>query len=86
MNLKVIFITSFNTFFKWRKAKLVTALIALRNKYFQFQDRVNKLEKENTLLTVLIEMIRSFLIRGVVANAVMVGTVRVDGTRGWREL
>jgi len=50
VNLKDIFITSFNTFFKWRKARLVQALIALRDKYLQSQTRVNQLEKENTLL------------------------------------
>jgi len=50
VNLKDILITSFNTFFKWRKAKLVKALIALRDKYLQSQTRVNQLEKENTLL------------------------------------
>jgi len=50
VNLKDIFITNFNTFFKWRKARLVQALIALRDKYLQSQTRVNQLEKENTLL------------------------------------
>ena len=50
MNLKDIFITNFNTFFKWRKAKLVKALIALRDKYLQLQSSVNQLEKENTQL------------------------------------
>ena len=50
MNLKEIFITSFNIFFKWRKAKLVKALIELRDKYLQSQTRVNQLEKENTQL------------------------------------
>ena len=37
-------------FFKWRKAKLVKTLIELRDKYLQSQNRVNQLEKENTLL------------------------------------
>ena len=50
MNLKDIFITSFNTFFKWRKAKLIKALVELRDKYLQSQTRVNQLEKENTQL------------------------------------
>ncbi len=50
MNLREIFTTNFNIFFKWRKAKLVKALIELRDKYLQSQNRVNQLEKENTLL------------------------------------
>jgi transposase len=36
--------------FKWRKAKLVKALIELRDKYIRSQTRVNQLEKENTQL------------------------------------
>jgi len=48
VNLKEIFITSFNTFFKWRKAKLIKALVELRDKYLQSQTRVNQLEKEIT--------------------------------------
>ncbi len=50
MNLKDILITSFNTFFKSPKAKLIKALVELRDKYLQSQNRVNQLEKENTLL------------------------------------
>lgn len=46
MNLKEIFTTSFNMFFKWRKAKLVKALIELRDKYLQSQTKVNQLEKQ----------------------------------------
>ena len=37
-------------FFKWRKAKLVETLIALRDKYLQAQARVDQLEKENAKL------------------------------------
>jgi len=50
VNLREIFTTNFNIFFKWRKAKLVKALIELRDKYVQSQTRVNQLEKENKLL------------------------------------
>lgn len=50
MDLKETLITKFNTFFKWRKAKLVEALTQLREKYFQLHDKVNKLEHENLLL------------------------------------
>ncbi len=50
MNLREIFTTNFNIFFKWRKAKLVKALIALRDKYLQLQSSVNQLEKENAHL------------------------------------
>jgi transposase len=50
MNLKEIFKTNFNKFFKWRKAKLVKALVDLRDKYLQAQTRVEQLEKENTQL------------------------------------
>jgi transposase len=50
VNLREIFTTSFNIFFKWRKAKLVKALIGLRDKYLQSQTRVNQLEKEITQL------------------------------------
>ncbi len=55
MNLKDIFITSFNTFFKWRKAKLIKALIELRDKYLHSQTRVNQLEKEITQLKETLE-------------------------------
>ncbi len=48
VNLKEIFITSFNTFFKWRKAKLIKALVELRDKYIQSQSRIKQLEKEIT--------------------------------------
>ena len=50
MNLREIFTTNFNIFFKWRKAKLVKALIELRDKYLKSQTRVNQLEKEITQL------------------------------------
>ena len=50
MNLKEIFKTNFNMFFKWRKAKLVKALIELRDKYLQSQSRVKQLENEITKL------------------------------------
>lgn len=50
MNLREIFTSSFNIFFKWRKAKLIKALIELRDKYLQSQTRVNQLEKEITQL------------------------------------
>ncbi len=55
MNLKEIFITSFNSFFKWRKAKLVKALVELRDKYLHSQTRVNQLEKEITQLKETLE-------------------------------
>lgn len=55
MNLKEILIASFNVFSKWRKSNLVKALIELRDKYIQLQDRVNQLKKENTLLRERIE-------------------------------
>ena len=55
MNLREIFTTNFNIFFKWWKAKLVEALIELRDKYLQAQTRVNQLEKENTQLKEEIE-------------------------------
>jgi len=48
VNLKEIFVASFNTFFKWRKAKLIKALVELRDKYLQSQTRINQLEKEIT--------------------------------------
>jgi transposase len=48
VNLREIFTASFNMLFKWRKAKLVNALIELRDKYLQSQTRVNQLEKEIT--------------------------------------
>ena len=50
MNLREIFTTSFDMLFKWQKAKLVKALIELRDKYLQSQTRVNQLEKEITEL------------------------------------
>jgi hypothetical protein len=50
VNLREIFTTNFNIFFKWRKAKLVKALIELRDKYLKSQTRVNQLEKEITQL------------------------------------
>ena len=50
MNLREIFTTNLNIFFKWRKAKLVKALIELRDKYLKSQTRVNQLEKEITQL------------------------------------
>ncbi len=34
----------------WRKVKIVDALVALREKYLQLQDRGNRLEKENAQL------------------------------------
>ncbi|MBC8275534.1 MAG: IS66 family transposase [Chloroflexi bacterium] len=55
MNLKEILIASFSVFSKWRKSNLVKALIELRDKYIQLQDRVNQLKKENALLREQIE-------------------------------
>ena len=46
MSLKEILIARFNSFFRWRKAKLVEALVTLRDKYLRLQARVNELEKE----------------------------------------
>lgn len=50
MSLKEILITGFNSFFRWRKAKLVEALVSLRDKYLRLQTRVKELEKEITEL------------------------------------
>jgi transposase len=50
VNLREIFTTNLNIFFKWRKAKLVKAIIELRDKYLKSQTRVNQLEKEITQL------------------------------------
>jgi hypothetical protein len=50
VNLKEILITSFNTFFRWRKARLVEALTGLREKYLQLLEKVNLLEQENLRL------------------------------------
>lgn len=43
MNLKDLLIPGFNTFFRWRKARLVKALVELRDKYVQ-------LAQENAML------------------------------------
>ena len=48
MNLKEILITGFNTFFRWRKARLIKALFELRDKYIQ-------LEQENAQLRLRLE-------------------------------
>jgi transposase len=50
VSLKEILITGFNSFFRWRKAKLVEALVSLRDKYLRLQTRVKELEKEITEL------------------------------------
>ncbi|BBO87650.1 IS66 family transposase [Desulfosarcina ovata] len=50
MNLKEIFKTSFDMFLKWPKVILVKAIVELRDKYLQAQDRINQLEKENAQL------------------------------------
>lgn len=50
MNLKEIFTANFNMLFKWRKTKLLKALIELRDRYLQAQARISKLEKENIQL------------------------------------
>jgi len=55
MDLKEILITKFHTYFRWRKAKLVTALGELREKYFQLQSINEKLKQEITRLKELIE-------------------------------
>jgi len=55
VNLNEIFIATLNMFFRWRKAKLVKALMALRDEYFEAQTRVNQLEQENALLKETIE-------------------------------
>jgi hypothetical protein len=52
-----IFKTNFNMFFKCRKAKLVKALIELRDKYLHSQSRVHELEKENTELKAKLEQL-----------------------------
>ena len=43
MNLKEILVSGFNAFFRWRKAKLVKAIVDLRDRYIQ-------LERENAEL------------------------------------
>jgi len=48
VNLKEILITGFNTFFRWRKARLIKALVELRDKYL-------RLEEENARLRLRLE-------------------------------
>ena len=55
MNLKEILITKFNIFFQWKKAKLIEALVDLREKYLQLQTKINQLEQENARLLEQIE-------------------------------
>ena len=50
MNLKEILITSLNALFRWRKTKLIEALVQLRDKYIQLQSKVKELEQENVQL------------------------------------
>jgi hypothetical protein len=55
VNLKEILVTGFNSFFRWRKVKLVKALVELREKYIQL-DRENaqlrqRLEQEKVKAT-----------------------------------
>jgi cell division septum initiation protein DivIVA len=50
MDIKEILTKTYNTFSGWRKSNLVTALINLREKYLQLQDRVRRLEQENKRL------------------------------------
>ena len=50
MNLKEILTAKFNTFFRWRKARLIESLVELREKYVRLQKRVNQLEEEKKLL------------------------------------
>ena len=45
MNLTEILISSFNAFFRWRKAKLVRALVELRDKYIQLEQENDRLRK-----------------------------------------
>ena len=53
MGLKEALITKFNTFFKWRKAKLVEALTQLRESYLKLHDKVKQLEQENLTVKIL---------------------------------
>ena len=55
MNLKEILITGFNTFFRWRKARLIKALVELRDKYLQLEAQVRRLEQENAQLRLRLE-------------------------------
>jgi len=55
MNLKEISETTFNMFFRWRKAKLAKALVDLRDKYLQLHSKVKHLEQENARLSKQIE-------------------------------
>lgn len=45
MNLKEILISSFNAFFRWRKAKLIKALVELRDQYIQLEQENDQLRK-----------------------------------------
>ena len=50
MNIKAVLTTTYKILSEWRKANLAAALVNLREKYLQLQDRVRQLEQENTQL------------------------------------
>ncbi len=50
MNIKTLLTTTYQTLSGWRKVNLVAAVVKLRDKYLQLQDRIRKLEQENAQL------------------------------------